>query len=133
MGQLSPATRLCDCPTAPGYPLTAPPSASPRNVDKNARNPARLCEVDVFVLRLLLNQRSLSFRRVFASGVVSVLRNAPSVPSTSSICQQISSPKSPIDTRPTASSSIACLPLAQDKFWVWWAPTVLERAQLSKS
>ncbi|KAH7403479.1 hypothetical protein BKA64DRAFT_451528 [Cadophora sp. MPI-SDFR-AT-0126] len=104
-----------------------------RNVDKSARNPARSCEVDVSVSRSLLNQRSPSFRRVFALDVVSALRNAPSVPSTSSICQQISNPRSRIDTRRTVSSCIDCLPLAQDKFWAWLVPTVLERAQLSRS
>jgi len=35
--QLSPATRLCDCPTAPGYPLTAPPKNQRPRLSTNSK------------------------------------------------------------------------------------------------
>jgi hypothetical protein len=103
-----------------------------RNADKNAKSLAPLFEVVVSASKSLPNLRLPSSPRVCALVAVFALKNAPLEPSTSSICLPTSSPMSRIDTPPTASSFIDCLPLDLDKFWVWLAPTELERALPSK-
>ena len=103
-----------------------------RNADKNAKSLAPLFEVVVSASKSLPNLRLPSSPRVCALAAVFALKNAPLEQSTSSICLPTSSPMSPIYTLPTASSFIDCLPLDPDKFWVWLAPTVLERALPSR-
>ena len=108
-------------------------SASPRNVDKSANEAAPLYARGNSALRSLPNPRSPSSLSVFASVVVSALRNALSVQSTSSTCPPTLRPKSLTDTLPTASSSTDCPRQDLDRYLDWLERTASARVQRSKS
>lgn len=101
-----------------------------RNVVKNAKSHVQLSRLANCASKLHLTRKSHTFQNHFALVVVFAQRNVHLAPSTSSICQRISKPKSLIDILPIPSNFIDCLPHVLVKFSVWLAPTVLERVQL---
>ncbi len=108
-------------------------SLAARNVVKNAKNPVLLFALGSFASKSHLSQRLPIYLNDYVLGVVSVRKSALSAQFTSSTCPQIWRRKSPIDTRPTASSFIGCPCHDLDKYSDLWEPTVLARVQRSRS
>ena len=100
-----------------------------RNAGKNARNHVQSSGQESCVSKSPQTRRSPSYQSAFVLVVVSVQRNALSAPSTSSICQPIWRPRSPIVIRPTASSFIGCPCHGQARSWGSSVQTELERVQ----
>lgn len=73
--------------------LLAAISVNQRNADKNAESPARSSGQENSVSKLPLSRKLPSSPNDYVSVAVSVLRNAPSAPSTLSTCPQISKPR----------------------------------------